>query len=269
VQSLMIKATMPFYCLYLVYKILIVLQPAINGFKTEELVERMDVVKNVQLVPDIPTELVKKRARELQRDGQHVTFNDLLMTALSKTVYEYLRKETPDKTTDFVNLACPFSVRRKPQAIGDFEFNNDFSIVPLRFRLVSNFKEGLVQMNQDMNNVKKSLEPIGMTYIIKLLMFLPNCLRHFIMEDYAGKVTFGFSNVPGPKNKFVIAGYRCQALGFMMPVGWSLVGSFSIISHADVVKIGIAFDKAVMRSTKPFMDILLANLDEALGAEWR
>ena len=50
---------------------------------------------------------------------------------------------------------------------------------------------------------------------------------------------------------------------------WSLVGSFSIISHADVVKIGIAFDKAVMRSTKPFMDILLANLDEALGAEWR
>jgi len=55
----------------------------------------------------------------------------------------------------------------------------------------------------------------------------------------------------------------------MMPVGFSLTGSFSIISHADVVKIGIAFDKAVMKTPDAFMEILMQNLDEVLGNNWR
>lgn len=121
-----------------------------------------------------------------------------------------------------------------------------------------------------MNELKKSIEPIGMVYLIKVLMFLPNFIRHLIMEDYASKVTFGFSNVPGPKNGFVTAGYRTQSMGFMMPVGWSLVGSFSIISHADVIKIGIGFDKAAIPDTKPFVELMMKNLDELFGGpQWR
>mgnify|MGYP003898496937 FL=1 len=141
------------------------------------------------------------------------------------------------------------SLRRKPQAIGDFDFNNDFSIVPLKLRLVTNFKDGLFQINADMNAVKKSLEPFGMVYIVKILMFLPSFLGHFLMEDYANKLVLGFSNVPGPKNPFVTAGYTTQALGFQMPVGRTIVGSFSIISHADVVKMCITMDKAVMETS--------------------
>jgi len=91
-------------------------------------------------------------------------------------------------------------LRRAPKEIGDFDFNNDFSIVPLRLRYVDSFKNGLRQINSDMNDLKKSLEPIGMVYIVKIMMFLPNFIRHLIMEDFADKMTFGFSNVPGPKN---------------------------------------------------------------------
>ena len=61
--------------------------------------------------------------------------------------------------------------------MGDFEFNNDFAIIPFRFRLVKTIKEGLVQLNHDMNQVKKSIEPIGMVYIISILMFLPEFMR--------------------------------------------------------------------------------------------
>ena len=121
-----------------------------------------------------------------------------------------------------------------------------------------------------MNQVKKSIEPIGMVYIISILMFLPEFVRQLIMEDYANKITLGFSNVPGPKNQFQTAGFKCQSIGFMMPVGWTLVGSFSIMSHADVVKIGLGFDKGCMESLKPISDILMANLDEILGGpKWR
>lgn len=83
-------------------------------------------------------------------------------------------------------------------------------------------------------------------------------------------MTFGFSNVPGPKTNWVIEGYRSQGMGFIMPVGKSMVGSFSVISHADTVKMIISMDKAVMKSTQPMADILMNNLDEVLGGpEWR
>ncbi len=59
-------------------------------------------------------------------------------------------------------------------------------------------------------------------------------------------------------------------MGFIMPVGKSIVGSFSIISHADVVKVGVTMDKAVMKDPKIIMKMLLENLDEVLGgAKWR
>ena len=55
-----------------------------------------------------------------------------------------------------------------------------------------------------------------------------------------------------------------------MPVGKSMVGSFSLISHADVVKMSIAMDKSTMESPDLIADLLMKNLDEILGGpEWR
>ena len=121
-----------------------------------------------------------------------------------------------------------------------------------------------------MNSLKNSIEPIGLVYLIKIVMQLPEFMRAFVLEDFCDKMTFGFSNVPGPKKTFVTAGYRAQSIGFIMPTGKSIVGSFSIISHADIIKVGVTMDKAVMKDTKVIMDILLKNLDELLdGTEWR
>ena len=192
------------------------------------------------------------------------------MGSISKTIHDYLRTHTEDNITNESNLACPFSLRRTPKEVGDFDMSNDFSIVPVKLRFIENFKDGIPAISRDMDAMKKSIEPIAMVYVVKLLMFLPNMLRHLIMEDYAAKHTFGFSNVPGPKRQWVTAGARCQSIGFFMPVGWSLVGSFSIISHADVVKMGIGFDKACMSDPQDFINLLMKNLDELLGgAEWR
>lgn len=67
----------------------------------------------------------------------------MLMASISKTVHDYLRLHTADQTTQEGYMACPFSVRRKPKEIGDFDFNNDFSIVPINMRFISDFKTGL------------------------------------------------------------------------------------------------------------------------------
>lgn len=121
-----------------------------------------------------------------------------------------------------------------------------------------------------MNAMKKSLDPIGWCYSIKVMMFLPSFVREFILEDFCDRMTLGFSNVPGPKSRWMTAGKRCQWLGFIMPVGKSIVGSFSILSHADVVKMVISMDKETMEDPAVIAEYLKKNLDEILAdSNWR
>ena len=121
-----------------------------------------------------------------------------------------------------------------------------------------------------MIDLKKSIEPFGLSYLIKVLMQFPEFLRALILEDFCDKMTFGFSNVPGPRRPFITIGKKGQSIGFIMPVGKSIVGSFSIISHADVVKMARSMDKETMHAPTPIIEYLMENLDEILGGrEWR
>ena len=167
-------------------------------------------------------------------------------------------------------MACPFSLRPTPRFVGDFTMDNNFAIVNLNLRLVDSLKEGIKVLSRDMQALKTSIEPIGLYYLINIVMWLPNIIRWYILEDYADKMTFGFSNVPGPKEPFVVAGKANRGIGFIMPVGRSIVGSFSIISHVNVIKVIIAMDKAMGDKTaKTLSDIFTKNMDEMLGVEWR
>ena len=54
-----------------------------------------------------------------------------------------------------------------------------------------------------------------------------------------------------------------------MPGTKSLVGSFSVLSHADVIKMAVSMDKSVMESIEPLRKIVIKNLDEIFGSkEW-
>ena len=256
-QDILIKLLLPFYLLWLTFKLLFVMKSEKNGFKNPAITSKLNSLKNIQLIPDININDVKRCAAELTGPGIKVTINDVLMTVLSKTIYDYLRLKTEDKETNFVNMACPFSLRPPPTALGDYTFDNNFAIVNLKLRLVSSLSNGLKQINRDMLDLKKSIEPIGLFYLIKLVMQLPGFIHWHIFEDYANKMTFGFSNVPGPKLPFVVAGRVNRGVGFIMPVGRSIVGSFSIISHVDVVKVIISMDKACMESTDFISDLFL------------
>ena len=136
-------------------------------------------------------------------------------------------------------------------------------------RLVDNLVEGVKLINRDMQELKKSIEPIGLYYLIGIMMQLPSFLRWYILEDYGDKMTFGFSNVPGPREPYVVDGKVNHGIGFIMPVARSLVGSFSIISHVNVIKVAISMDKVTMADPKDLSDIFVKNMDEMLGVSWR
>ena len=191
------------------------------------------------------------------------------MTVLSKTLHDYLREYTDDKTTEYIKIACPFSLRPQPETVGGFVFDNNFSIILVNLKLVDSIEKGCAEISKDMAALKKSMHPIATYYLNSIVNLLPDFIRAFIHEDVAQKITLGFSNVPGPREAYVMAGKKNNALGFIMPLSRSVVGSCSVISHAGVMKIGLSMDKAVMESTKPIRDIFIKNLDEMLGKEWR
>ena len=156
-QDILIKLIMPFYLIWLTFKLLFIMKAEKNGFKNPAITSKLNALKNIQLIPDININDVKRCAAELTVPGFKVTINDILMTVLSKTIHDYLRMKTEDKETNFVNMACPFSLRPPPTALGDYTFDNNFAIVNLKLRLVSSLSEGLKQINRDMLDLKKSI----------------------------------------------------------------------------------------------------------------
>ena len=148
-------------------------------------------------------------------------------------------------------------------------FDNDFAILNLNLRLVDTLGEGIKLISKDMADLKKSMSPISVYYIMNLCCWMPDAIRNLLLEDYADKMTFGFSNVPGPKEPYVVCDKKNNGMGFIMPIARNIVGSFSIISHVDVMKIMISMDKETMKSTKLITDIFIENMNEMLGGtEW-
>ena len=96
-------------------------------------------------------------------------------------------------------------------------------------------------------------------------MQLPEFARAHLFEIMCEKMSIGFSNVPGPKKPWVVGGKAVNTLGFFMPVGRSICGSISLISHADSVKVGVVADKAAMKHPRDLIVYFERNLDEMLG----
>ena len=120
-----------------------------------------------------------------------------------------------------------------------------------------------------MDSLKKSFEPFAWMYVTKLTMQIPEFARSALLEVFTDKMTYGYSNVPGPKNGFRVAGSLTNTVAFMMPVGKTIPGSIGIISCLNNIKVTITTDRAAA-DPKVLADYFEKNLDEVLGStEWR
>jgi len=97
-----------------------------------------------------------------------------------------------------------------------------------------------------MDSMKNSPSPFGYYYLIVIMMYLPRVVSQALLEAYAGKCTFAFSNVPGPRAPYVVVGSKVKHISFFVPQMLSVCGGVSLISHYDTFKLGIMLDKAVI-----------------------
>ena len=176
VQEILLTLAYPFILGYYTY-VALTLPVVPNPFNEPKMRNNMTPVKNVVFskdigVPDIKSAIVKHTV-----NNKKPTFNDILMTAFSKTLKDYCLTTEKYKQVDEIELVCPFSLRPPPIGILDFEYNNDFAIVPVNLKLHSDLKDGLKKINKAMTELKKSITPVGMAYVNQVTMALPEFLR--------------------------------------------------------------------------------------------
>lgn len=142
---------------------------------------------------DISQDALLKKGRQMGG-----TQNDVVMAILSLSLKQFLSKYTNDDDTDQISLAVPFSLRQPPQHAMDFKVNNEFAVLPLRLRLINNFREGFQLLHDDMNSVKGSMTPFAMVHMHRLIMMFPSFLTEWILNDFSKRFTFVFNSVSGP-----------------------------------------------------------------------
>jgi len=112
--------------------------------------------------------------------------------------------------------------------------------------------------------------PFGWYYASFFILSLPYSIQNLLINDYASKLTMGFSNVPGARENWYLTGKKCSALGFSMPLGKSVPLGWGAASHANNIKVFVVSDKACVKNTDKLMEQFAKNLDDFLGStEWR
>lgn len=194
----------------------------------------------------------------------------MLMAVVGLSIKQYAKKYKDDDSINQMTCTMPFSLRTPPtKHIRDFDFDNQFSILPIEMPIEDTYEKALVKAKRIGDSWKGSPIPFALLIFVKILMLLPAFISDPLLNDWADRMTFAFSNVPGPSKPYIINGLKTEVLGFFVPALKSLMGGISIISYVDRIKIGVITDKACIEKPSELMDIIHDNLDMVLGKEWR
>jgi hypothetical protein len=165
------------------------------------------------------------------------------MALTAMTLKEYLISKGDTKTNS-LNLSVPYSLRAPPLKREDFELRNDFAMMMITLDLDTDFNKCLAKVQKRMDALKKSIEPYGMYYFIKISLLLPVFILKTASNFLCDKMSLVFSNVPGPKNPWVINGVKSKKVFFFVPGMAGIASGISIMSHVDVFKVGCVGDEA-------------------------
>ena len=90
-------------------------------------------------------------------------------------------------------------------------------------------------------------------------------MAKLITWDMLRKMSIVFSNVPGPCVNPVYQGKKLRKIMFFVPGFGTLGAGISIISLADILKVGCISDESRIAEPKELMEIFNRNLDKILA----
>ncbi|WP_111494341.1 wax ester/triacylglycerol synthase family O-acyltransferase [Marinobacter bohaiensis] len=197
---------------------------------------------------NLPLKDVKTTARALKG-----TVNDVLMTAATGAIHQYLtdQQETPPDCG--IRVAVPFNLRPLQQPIETLGNQFGLVLVPLpvdvdcprmRFRQVQNH----------MNRLKRSWQAQVTYSLLDLFGRGPDILERRALRLLSRKASAVLTNVPGPRRPVYLAGARLSTPMFWVPQTGGIGIGMSIFSYADRVLFGIIVDKKLAVDPQRVMD---------------
>src|SRR5262245_3698486 len=202
---------------------------------------------------DVPLDGLKALRRALG-----CTINDLVLTAATGAVREYLlyRGVHPDRTV--FRVSAPVSVRSE-QEQGRLGNRVSSWIVPLPIGEADPQRQ-LQEILRQTQELKESRQALGVEMMMRVAEWTPSILLSLGARGVSGPVNTIVTNVPGPQFPLYLQGARLRALYPQAPLLDGMGLAIGLISYDGRVHWGIISDPDLVPDADVFVDLVGKSL---------
>jgi diacylglycerol O-acyltransferase len=187
------------------------------------------------------------------------TVNDVLLTAIAGALRRYLdtRGALIDELTTFV----PFNLRPLDQPLPP-KLGNRFGLVFLRMPVgIENPRRRLEAVHSRMQRIKRSPEGLLSYAVLGAIGRAPARLEKALVDLVTTKGSAVTTNVPGPPQPVYMAGTRVRGVLVWAPRSGGVSMSFTIISYAGEVTLGLMSDAGLVPDPEAIVDAFEQELE--------
>lgn len=189
-----------------------------------------------------------------------VTINDVMLSAVSLGVTEYLARKGED-SVDQVAWLIPVSLKPIDAELPE-DLGNHFAVVMLSMPLgIRDPHKLLRETHTRMNRIKNSVEPMLLYGVQRVVAETPAPVSVRLTNLVANKTVGIITNVPGPRAPMALAGTEVTGILGWVPTSGDQPLGVCIFSYNGVVNIGIAADAGLI----PDPDLLAELIEDAVG----
>jgi diacylglycerol O-acyltransferase / wax synthase len=195
---------------------------------------------------------------EVKAVGQALggTVNDVLLAAMAGALRHYLARH--GEVPGGLNFRAAMPVNLRPMERMS-QLGNEFGLVFLSLPVgIADPVERLAELRRRAGGLKRSVEPVVVYAILRLLGVVPRFVQRLVVKIFAAKTTAVMTNVPGPRETLYLAGRPVREIFFWVPQAGRVGIGISICSYAGEVRLGVVTDAGLV----PDPEVLVAGFHE-------
>jgi len=202
---------------------------------------------------DVPLDGLKALRRALG-----CTINDLVLTAVTGAVREYLlyRGVHPDRT--LFRVAAPVSVRNDAER-GRLGNRVSSWILPLPIREADPRRQ-LEEILRQTQELKQNRQALGVEMMLRVAEWTPSILLSLGARGVSGPVNTIVTNVPGPQLPLYLQGARLRAIYPQAPLLDGMGLAVGLVSYDGRIHWGIISDPDLVPDADVFVDLIAKSL---------
>jgi diacylglycerol O-acyltransferase / wax synthase len=251
------------------------------GDQLRQLVLQARTVGHLVFLPSDPPSLLKQAALRVQKRvawsgalpltsikaaarGVGAKVNDVLMAALAGSLRRYLEDHGGWEPGLEVRALVPVFVRATE---GTTELGNHFGMVYLPLALsVDDPLERVRVTKARMDAIKASPEATVALGILGAIGAASAGIEQLSVDLFTRKASVLVTNVPGPPMPIHLAGAPVESLMVWAPASGHIGLSFSLLSYAGSLRLGVATDEARVAQPQELVDAFEVELERITAA---